>query len=258
MKFTIETDELKNALEKVQVKGKGTTNNGFGNTTFGNYAILEVKDNRLIVCNGSQTCFVSLTISLDGDTDEGSCCVDSQNVLPYLKSFSNEITFTVGDFITITSGNSRKASIPLVINHPQIQPLTRIKNMLSHVRYEPNPNILFTFGKGQFETAITLTQEQFKNAIKTCELVKSGIYKLDKKEAVVTISTRLSVINKYEETLTPLFITNGKEGATLEFSSPLYAFFEKGQLLNIYMKDEFPLLIVANDRMLLKAPHIGA
>ena len=33
---------------------------------------------------------------------------------------------------------------------------------------------------------------------------------------------------------------------------------EKDQMLNIYMKDEFPLLIVANDRILLKAPHIGA
>ena len=32
LKFTIETDKLKNGLENVQVKGKGTTNNGFGNT----------------------------------------------------------------------------------------------------------------------------------------------------------------------------------------------------------------------------------
>ena len=81
--------------------------------------------------------------------------------------------------------------------------------------------------------------------------------KLDKNETI-TLSTRQSITNKYEETLTPLFITNPNEGATVEFSSPLYAFFKKDQMLNIYMKDEFPLLIVANDRILLKAPHIGA
>ena len=257
MKFTIETNELKNGLESVQVKGKGTTNNGFGNTNLGTYALLEVKDNNLSIWNGNQTFFVSLTIPLEGESEEGICCLDSANILPYLKSFSNEITFSVGDFITITSGDSKKASIPLVVNHPQIEPLTRIKGMLSHVRYEVNPNRLWTFGKGQFETAFTITQAQFKSAIKTCELVKSGIYKLDKNETI-TLSTRQSITNKYEETLTPLFITNPNEGATIEFSSPIYAFFEKDQMLNIYMKDEFPLLIVANDRILLKAPHIGA
>ena len=112
----------------------------------------------------------------------------------------------------------------------------------------------FPLATGVFEI---LHNNQFKSAIKTCELVKSGIYKLDKNETI-TLSTRQSITNKYEETLTPLFITNPNEGATVEFSSPLYAFFEKDQMLNIYMKDEFPLLIVANDRILLKAPHIGA
>ena len=77
----------------------------------------------------------------------------------------------------------------------------------------------------------------------------------DFNNGVLNVSTRQNVTNKYEETITPAFPTG--EPATVEFSSPIYAFFEKDQMLNFYMRDDFPLLVVANDRMLLKAPHIS-
>ena len=68
-------------------------------------------------------------------------------------------------------------------------------------------------------------------------------------------STRLNVQNKYDETLTPVFALG--EPATIEFSGPLYSFFKKEQLLNFYVKDEFPLLVIAADRLLIKAPYIN-
>jgi hypothetical protein len=47
------------------------------------------------------------------------------------------------------------------------------------------------------------------------------------------------------------------EPATIEFSGPLYSFFKEGQLLNFYVKDDFPLLVVSDDRILIKAPYVN-
>ena len=99
-----------------------------------------------------------------------------------------------------------------------------------------------------------MTNNYFEACLKNCELVKSGIYKLDFNNDV-TFSTSETVRNSYTETLSPVFRLG--EPATLQFSGALYSFFEKEQLLNFYVRDESPLLIVASDRMLMKAPHVG-
>ena len=51
------------------------------------------------------------------------------------------------------------------------------------------------------------------------------MYKLDYNKGVLNVSSRLNVTNKYEETITPAFPMG--EPATVEFSSPIYSFFEK-------------------------------
>ena len=254
MKFSIDSNTLKEALESVQVRGKGTTNSGFGSTNFGTYAYIVADTASIEVWNGNPTFCVK--ISLDAEIEEqGRVCVDSSTVIPYLKNFSGEeVNIEVGDFVLITCG-TRKASIPLVVNHPNADALSRLQGMLVPVRYEVQPQTLFNFGKSKFEGAFTLTQNQLQDCLKACELVKSGVYKFDYNNNVLNVSTRQDVTNKYEETIEPVFPIG--EPATVEFSSPIYSFFEKGQMLNIYMKDEFPLLVVANDRMLLKAPHIS-
>jgi len=256
--FTVECDKLSKALTSIQVKGKGSTNSGFGNTSLGSYVMLIIKDNTLSIWNGNNTFFVKLDIQLDEEINtrivEGTCVVDTTTLLPYLKTFGDIVTFNVGDFIALNGAN-KKASIPIVVNHPSDAALVRIKNMLNHVRYEIQPQTLFGFGKSSFEGAFTLTQPQLQSAIKNCELVKNGVYKFDYNENLLTVSSRENVTNKYEETITPVFPMG--EPATVEFSSPVYAFFEKDQMINVYMKDEFPLLLVANDRMLLKAPTVN-
>lgn len=254
MKFEVDSNDLREALESVMVKGKGTTTSGFGNTNLGTYACIYVKEGVLSVWNGSPSFCVKIDIQLEGESIDGDFCVDSMKVIPYLKSFGGTVNFSIGDFITLT-GVNRTASIPLVVLHPNADAISRLKNMLNHVRYEIQPQILFNFGKSKFEGAFVLTQAQFKDAIKNCELVKSGVYKLDFNENALTVSTRQDATNKYEEVITPVFPLG--EPATVEFSSPVYAFFKNDQMVNVYMKDDHPLLLVSDDRMLLKAPHIS-
>ena len=254
MNIEVDSNDLREALESVMVKGKGTTNSGFGNTNLGTYACLYVKDGVLSVWNGSPSFCVKIDIQLEGESVDGDVCVDSMKVIPYLKSFGGVVNFNVGDFITLT-GMNRTASIPLVVLHPNADAISRLKNMLNHIRYEVQPQTLFNFGKSKFEGAFVLTQVQFKDAIKNCELVKSGVYKLDFNENALTVSTRQDATNKYEEIITPVFPLG--EPATIEFSSPVYAFFKSDQMINVYMKDNHPLLLVSEDRILLKAPHIS-
>lgn len=253
MKFTLDSDTLKKAFEKIQVKGKGTTSNGFGNTSLGEYALLSLKENTLSIWNGDATFCVKIEIRVNGE-EEGEVTVNVNDIIPYLKTLDEEITFSVGDFISLSS-NNRNASVPLVVNHPNLDSLNRLKGLVYHITYEPQIDTLFTFGKENFEAGFTLTFKQLTDCLKACEIVKSGVYKLDYNNNLLTVSSRKSITQKYEETITPVFQKG--EPATIEFSSPIYSFFESDQLLNFYMKDEFPLLVVSNDRLLLKAPYIN-
>jgi len=254
MQFTVDSDTLKDAFTSIQVKGKHLTNTGFTNSSIGQYAYCSLEDNTLTMYNGDSTFIVCLTLEVTGQKN-GAVVIDSKEILPYLRSFSgHNASVTVGDYITLTSG-TRTASIPLVVTHPNQAAVQRMMNMLNHVSYQPEPELLFNFGKGKFEGCFTLPQKTFATCLKNCELVKNGIYKLDFKEEVVNLSTRMNVQNKYQEHLEPMFTLG--EGATIEFSGPLYSFFNEGQLMNFYMKDEFPLLIVSDDRMLIKAPYVN-
>ena len=253
MKFTADSAELKEALESVQVKGKSLGNSGFTNTNLGSYVYMTLTGNSLNIWNGNPTFVVNINLEVEG-VDDGTLITDSNTILPYLKAFGDNVVFSVGDFISITSGQ-KSASIPIIVNHPNMDAIDRLSRMVTHVSYQPQPQLLFNFGKAKFEGAFTLTNAQFTSCIKTCELVKSGVYKLDYNNNMPKFSTRQNVQNKYDETLTPVFTLG--EPATIEFSGPLYSFFKKDQILNFYVKDEFPLLIVADDRLLVKAPYIN-
>tara|TARA_R100000353_G_scaffold50505_1_gene40035 strand:- start:8444 stop:9208 length:765 start_codon:yes stop_codon:yes gene_type:complete len=253
LKFTIDSEKLEKALTKVQMKGKGISGSGFGNTSLGNYASLYLEGNVLSIWNGNNTVAVKLNLTVEGEED-GNVVIDTTKVSPYLKSFKDEIEFVVGDFIQLTT-DTRKASIPLVVRHPQGDSISRMRGLLNHVSYEVMPRMLFTFGKSKFEACISLMQVPLRDAIKNCELVKTGVYKFNYHEEILSVSSRDGASNKYEETIEPFF--NIGESATVEFSGPLYALFEKQQMVNIYLKDDFPILMVAEDRMLVKAPQIN-
>tara|TARA_R100000734_G_C3316774_1_gene109443 strand:+ start:1887 stop:2651 length:765 start_codon:yes stop_codon:yes gene_type:complete len=253
LKFTIDSEKLLKALTQVQMKGKGISGSGFGNTSLGNYASLFLEGNVLSIWNGNNTVAVQLNLTVEGE-ENGVVVIDITKVAPYLKSFKEEVKFSVGDFIQLTTEN-RKASIPLVVRHPQEDSISRMRGLLNHVSYEVQPQMLFNFGKSKFEAGISLTQNQLVNAIKNCELVKTGVYKLNYHEQVLSISSRDGTSNKYEETVSPVFQLG--ESATVEFSGPLYSLFEKEQMVNVYLKDDFPILMVAEDRMLIKAPQIN-
>jgi len=255
MKFQVDSNELKEALESLQVKGKQLTNTGFSSGSFGSVFTANLVDNQLLLANGDSTFMLKIALEVVTEGHEsGTCNADASLILPYLKSFDGNVTITVGDYILISNGR-KNANIPKLVNHPHEEALSRLIEMTNHIRYEPQPNTLFTFSNLNFEGSFSLNQKDFQNCLRNCELVGEGIYNLNYHQGEVTISSSANATNAYSETLVPVFV-NG-ESATLDFSSPLYSFFKKDQLLNFYVRDEFPMMVVANDRMLMKAPHVG-
>lgn len=253
MKFTVSAKELEQAIESIRVKGKSLTSKGFGNGTMGDYIYIVLEGNVLSIINGSAIFMAKISLPVAGE-ENGNCVLDATVVLPYLKSFKGNITMAGGDFISI-SQTGKRASLPKVVNHPAMDALENSLDRTKEITWSAVLDKLPTFGKTTFEGAFSLTSEQFKSCIKNCELVKSGVYRLDFNKETATFSSQQNVQNRYTETITPV-ATLG-EAATLDYTSPLQNFFDKEQLLNFYVKDDFPLLIVAEDRMILKAPQIG-
>lgn len=252
MKFTVSAKELERAIESIRVKGKSLTSKGFGNATMGDYIYITLEGNVLSIVNGSAIFMAKISLTVDGQ-ENGNCVIDASLILPYLKSFKDNITVAGGDFISI-SQRGKQASVPKIVNHPSMDALEHSLERTREISWSPVLEKIPPFGKKTFEGAFSITSGQFSASIKNCELVKSGVYSLNFNKETVTFSSQQNVQNKYTETITPVSVLG--EAASLDYTSPLHNFFEKDQLLNFYVRDDFPLLIVASDRIILKAPQI--
>ena len=251
MKFSANTYNLKEALESIQVRGKYLNDRMLSSSSLGEAFYMFLEGNVLSLWNGDVTFIVNITVEVEGETN-GSYIGSAKTIIPYLKNFGETVTVEVGDFLTITSGN-RKASVPMIVNHRGMDAISRVKDMTKHMTY--GELTLPKFSNKEFEGAFSLTEVDFTRCLNLSELVKSGVYELNFKDNSVVISTQLNAENKYEETITPSAFLG--EGATVDFSGPLHKFFKKGQLINFYVKDEFPLVLVADDRKLIKAPYVA-
>ena len=253
MKFVVNNKQMEKALTDIQGKGKYLGNSGLGSSKMGSYFYMSLNDNTLDIWNGDMTFGMNVTLAVEGLTN-GAFIGDAALIIPYLKKFGESVLFESDDYLKLLSG-TKKASLPMIVNHPHMDAITRIREMVKHISYEEQLDKLWSFGSATFEGAFQLNSDIYSEAISLCELVKSGVYKLNYFGGNVTFSSRASASNQYEQTI-QLASAMG-EDATLEYSGPLHNFFEKGQILNFYVKDEFPLIIVANNRMILKAPYSG-
>lgn len=254
MKFSMNNKEMKEIFDSIQVKGKYAGTSGFSNSSLGSTVQLILNGNNLRIYNGNATFIARADITVTGE-ENGSCVCDVTKVLSYLKTFSDTVTFTSNDFITLQSGN-KKATIPLITGH-DTSVYDRITQMVGDTGYTLSPTEMPSFGSSSYEGAFVVTSDGFSSCMQSMELVKAGTYRLDfTDDARVVFSSRQSTENRYQERLTTVH-THG-DAATVEFTSPLHKFFNKGQLLNFYVKDEFPILIVAEDRLVVKAPSVSS
>tara|TARA_R100000734_G_C3313984_1_gene105463 strand:+ start:982 stop:1785 length:804 start_codon:yes stop_codon:yes gene_type:complete len=266
MKLAIITKAFSDALKNMMIKGKQLTSGGFSSGNLGTEVHLTLTGNELMFYNGDGTFMARLKLDnpIVRGTEDGVCSIDSSDLISYLSTFDKDeyVFISVSDgcmsitqAVTEDDTTVKKAVCPILNEHSDLETINRMITMVSHINYEAIPNNLPNFSNSKFEGAFTLSNDEFKKALNNCELVKTGLFKLDFNARTVTFSSEMNRQNRYSERVIPTF-TLGEE-ATVMFSSPLYSFFDSSQTLNFYVKDEFPVLIVAEDRLLLKAPYVG-
>ena len=253
MKFNINTNTFKEALESIQVKGKYVKKGGLSSGSLDDIFYMKGEGNELQLWSGNNTFVVNIVLDVEFEEEGGFIC-RSSSILPYLKKFGEDVTVETGDFMTLSSG-TRKASIPRVVEWSNIQVITRLGPRLSGMPVVLDPENIPTMGKAKFEGAFIISNETFSDVISGCELVKSGVYKIDASKESLTFSSDDGINNNYTEEVTPM-LRVGDE-ATVEFSGPLHKFFKKDQILTFYVLDDAPIVIIADDRRLVKAPYVG-
>ena len=253
MKLNVNANELKDALENLQVKGKYNSRGGLKSGSLEDIFFMSAKDGKINLWSGNNTFIVN--ISLDAEVESsGGYIGKSEGFISFLKRFDGDVRLEYGDYMVIKS-EGRQASLPRIIEWPQMDAITRMGERLSEIPYALDPEKLPSFGRANFEGAFVLTSNQFSDVITSCELVKEGIYKIEFKENSLVFSSQMSTESKISQTVEPAFRTG--DPATLEYSGPLHKFFKKDQLLTFYVLDDAPLVIIADDRRLVKAPHQG-
>ena len=256
MKFTVDAKELVKALTDIQLKGKYFNGASLTNNTLIEYFYSKLHNNTLSLwnCDSINSLIVRVNITVEGDED-GTVVGETGELLKYLKKFSGDVVVNCGDIITMTNNNS-KLSQPTIANHPNMDTLNRMGQHVLNTHFEENLETLFNFNKEKYEGAFQLDSNTFSETMKLCELIGSGIYRLnyehDKNKLSMSSATTNS--NKFETSIE--LEGNIGESATLDFSSPLHVLFDN-EMLNFYVKDDFPMLIISENKLLIKAPHLA-
>jgi hypothetical protein len=248
MKFIINSKEFITVLERSMLKGKYITSGVMKNEALSDYVKLVAKDN-LIVYNADNSTIVKITHDCTIE-EEGEVIVVLSTLMKYLKTMGEETSFSAGDTIALQS-NNKTAVLPIVVIHPHESTIEMMGNR--KIEFDATLEEYLTYGgkNTPYTTALQLTSNELTDAIKACELVKSGIYKLDYKEEFSIASN----LNSEYYTQQIHLLRNMGEPATISISAPIHALF-RNEIVNIYMSDDVPITIVSPTAFLIRAPRI--
>ena len=89
-----------------------------------------------------------------------------------------------------------------------------------------------------------------------CELVGTGVYTFDwDGESDLGLSSQRNT-ERYNTVIETADLFNNNEPATMQMTAPLGSFLNNNERCNVYLKDEFPLLIVTeNNSLFYRAPY---
>ena len=250
MKIIMEAKELSELIESVALKGRYFDGGESKNGMLSAHAYLVVSENILQIWNADNTTICGLNHTLEENTSEiGSAVVDIKKTVKYLKGFTGVATVEANDFLYI-SNESSNATLPLVVVHSH-QPM--INMLIEFEKTVRDVNVTFpTFRRTTFETKLHVSSHALSEATKGCDVVNTARYKFDYNDNVFTMSSIKTDLDKYSTTIQPM--TRDGEPSTVEFTGFFHGFFKT--VINIYLKDDSPILFVSPDKILLKAPYM--
>ena len=114
-------------------------------------------------------------------------------------------------------------------------------------------NVTFpTFRRTTFETKLHVLSDVLTAATNGCDVINTARYKFDYNNNILKMSSIKTDLDKYETTV--ITLTRDGEPSTVEFTGFFHGFFDL-TAVNIYLKDDSPVLFVSPNRILLKAPY---
>jgi len=259
--LNIQTNDFKNLIESVALKGKYVNGDSNKNGQLSNYALVTIEDEYVNAYNADSTTICSSRVVRDIELNNYSpnnvpFILEIEKTVKYLKGFKGVVQLNIGDYITITSENGDSVGkVPLVTAHPHHEYLNRVISFTNEIRSD-TPSWgegLPIFGQTQFEAEIVISENEMRRASEGCDVVNLARYKFDYNNNILNMSSSKSINETYETTI-EYTIAEG-DSATVEFSGQ-FAKFLNGAV-RLYLKDDSPILFVTPHRLLLKAPYIN-
>jgi len=252
MQIIIDSKKIVDALTQMQMKGKYYVGGQTKVSSIGSNVVMVVSGNNLTLYNANHVAVCRQTLNVNARV-EGECAVDSDKLISQMKAFKGTVTIDAGEYLTISQGNS-KMKMPLLLNHSSPAGIAQAKTLNM-----PNSVPVIIGRKTEIKTRLLTSWVHLSDAVKGCDVLGIGRYKFDYDEHAEVL--KLSS----DKTANESFSTNvdcGEvegEGATVEITGPFLSFFDKADMINIYLRDDSPMMFASNGgaKILVKAPYIG-
>ena len=256
MKIVINSKELKEAITAVLLKGKWNLGQTLKSHQLNSEVILEVD------VGGNEATYVQYKLNVS-DVKVGKVCLDTDTLVKYLKG-NSELTLTYDNSKGVLSITTPTSIITLntLENHSHSDSIKQIKGRASEGRWADYINgewVDKAEGRDEIsisnatnlKTILRLTGEELKEAFKSCEIVGSGIFKLD-----YIGENRLCVSSSYnnQSMLHNIEVdeANGPQ-ASVEFTAPVHLLLNETTV--IAFNNDSPLFILNDKVKMLRAPR---
>ena len=252
MQIIIDSKKIVDALTQMQMKGKYYVGGQTKVSSIGSNVVMVVSGNNLTLYNANHVAVCRQTLNVNARV-EGECAVDSDKLISQMKAFKGNVTIEAHEYLTISQGNS-KMKMPLLLNHSSPAGIAQARTLNM-----PNSVPVIIGRKTEIKTRLLTSWVHLSDAVKGCDVLGIGRYKFDYDEhsEVLKLSSDKSA-NESFSTNVDCGEVEG-EGATVEITGPFLSFFDKTDMINIFLRDDSPIMFASNGgaKILVKAPYIG-
>ena len=266
MNFRVDAKEFKDAVEDCMLKGQYYDKSA----NIGQYIYLEVTQDLspkpeeyvLTIWNADMSTITMCAIlatpisNTDMLLSDTKIVFDTANTKGFLKGFGDTISFRIDNGRLRLFSEDTELSISLMNEHPYESSINMVKKnsmpLSNNIQGYFDQDILPTFGKTQFETALEIDDKEFTTTLQMAERIGTGFKLSYNRTDGLTISSE-SNSQTFRKDITPL--TSLGDASIVEISAPIYKFFNEHFWL--FLKDESPVFACSSNRLLIRAPRIN-
>ena len=259
MEITINSKELRDAINAVLLKGKWNLGQSMKNHQLNSVVVLEVDVmGNTFLYNGDESTYIQYRLDVGDDVKVGMVYLNTDTLIKYLKgNVELKLSHNDGKGVLEIVTDTSIITLNTLYSHPHNDSINQIKDRASKGEWQ-NFWINERHGEGitissttKLNTVLILSGNELKDAFKSCEIVGSGIFKLDyigdNRLCVTSSQTMESMHHNIE-----VEYAHGPN-ASVEFTAPLHLLLNDTTV--IAFNDDSPVFIL-NDRVkMLRAPR---